>query len=64
MKEQEKKTLTDQKVCPNCGNEFLCSSSGKCWCFEVYVSPERLKFIQDNFDSCLCPECLKTFSKE
>lgn len=64
MNENHLKKLAEQKNCPNCGNDFLCSPSGKCWCFEVYVSPEKLKVIQDNFDSCLCPDCLNKFSKE
>ena len=64
MKESDLKTIIEQKVCPGCGKSFLCSPSGKCWCFEMYVSPIKLKFIEENFDSCLCPECLHKFSNE
>jgi len=31
----DKKLLIAKELCPRCGNEFHCSKSGKCWCFEV-----------------------------
>ena len=64
MKENHLKRTEELKTCPNCGNEFSCSSSGKCWCFEVFISSEKLKKIEENFNSCLCPDCLNKFSND
>jgi hypothetical protein len=31
------KLIEDDK-CPRCGNSFVCSKSGKCWCYEITVT--------------------------
>lgn len=53
----------DLEACPHCGKRFHCSKSGKCWCFEVAVSPEILEEIGKKYDHCLCPSCLKELSE-
>ena len=56
-------TIYDHSVCPRCGKQFQCSKSGKCWCYEVALPVDALEFIEANYDSCLCPECLNEFAK-
>jgi hypothetical protein len=51
----------EQKKCPRCGSSFVCSTSAKCWCFEVEVPPAAMEIIQETWDGCLCPTCLKSF---
>lgn len=56
-----KKTQTtmDNLTCESCGNSFECGAKvGKCWCFEVEVSVEKLDELREEFESCLCQECL------
>ncbi len=52
----------EKKICPRCGSEFLCSASSRCWCYEYEISAENLEIIEDKYDSCLCPDCLKMFT--
>jgi len=52
---------TGLQKCPRCGTLFNCSASGKCWCYEYDVPARDLEIIEEQFDSCLCPDCLKTF---
>ncbi|OYT12621.1 MAG: hypothetical protein B6I19_09435 [Bacteroidetes bacterium 4572_114] len=54
--------MDEPAVCPKCGKGFTCSPAGKCWCNEVLVPPAKLNEIKDKFDSCLCPDCLKSYS--
>lgn len=51
------KLIEDEK-CPRCGAMFTCGKSGKCWCFEVDITPSILDRIDSKYDSCLCPDCL------
>jgi hypothetical protein len=53
----------EQKKCPRCGSAFVCSTSAKCWCFEIEVPPAAMEIIQETWDGCLCPTCLKSFSE-
>jgi len=54
----ERNNLTEPEVCPRCGAEFTCSKSGKCWCFSILVSETVRAFIDNKYESCLCPKCL------
>jgi len=53
----------ETKKCPRCGNEFLCSTSSKCWCYDYDVPVENLEIIEEKYSSCLCPDCLKFYTK-
>lgn len=53
------KLLTEKNKCPGCNQTFDCSTSKKCWCFEVDVSPDKLETIEKKYETCLCPGCLK-----
>jgi ribosomal protein L34E len=59
----EKERPFEQKKCPKCGSTFTCSASAKCWCFEYEVPSETMEMIQDKYQGCLCPDCLKSFAK-
>jgi hypothetical protein len=50
--------ISEFSRCPKCGCEFLCSPSGKCWCYEIFISPNKLNKINEMYDRCLCPTCL------
>jgi len=54
----------EQKKCPRCGNTFVCSTSAKCWCFEIDVPADTMEIIQEKWQGCLCPDCLKSFAKQ
>ena len=60
----KKQILIAKEICPRCGQEFHCSKSGKCWCFEVSLSDETRDAITANYDTCLCPSCLQHFSEK
>lgn len=51
--------LREYEKCPRCGAMFTCGKSGKCWCFEIEVPPSVLENIEKEYNSCLCPSCLK-----
>ncbi|MBK7215299.1 MAG: cysteine-rich CWC family protein [Bacteroidales bacterium] len=53
----------ETKKCPRCGAEFLCSSSSRCWCYEYDIPVEQLETLEREYNSCLCPECLKLYSR-
>ena len=50
--------LVEDDKCPRCGKRFVCSKSGKCWCFEVSVPETVQDEISKKYDTCLCPQCL------
>ncbi|MEI8046658.1 MAG: cysteine-rich CWC family protein [Bacteroidota bacterium] len=61
---KDKERPFEQEKCPRCGHAFVCSTSAKCWCFEYDVKPDTMEMIQETWQGCLCPECLKSFSKQ
>ena len=51
------------KTCPKCGVTFECTTNGgNCWCNQYTISPENLKFLNENFSNCLCESCLKDYA--
>lgn len=55
MNEAANRNLT----CESCKKEFSCdANTGKCWCFEIQIPNESLANLRDNFENCLCEECL------
>lgn len=57
-----KKTQTamDNLTCESCGKSFECGANvGKCWCFEVELDADKLAELRENFEKCLCRECLE-----
>jgi hypothetical protein len=52
------------KVCSKCQVEFECGNQGPgCWCESVVLSDETLTEMRTIADDCLCPNCLRGFSK-
>jgi Cysteine-rich CWC len=46
--------------CPRCDATFGCAiASGRCWCAEITLTPERQAQLATDFDGCLCPTCLR-----
>ncbi len=57
------KPPSDKKVCESCGKEFSCGANvGECWCFAVEVKAETLTKLREDFDNCLCEDCLKNLA--
>jgi len=57
--------ISENAVCESCGEEFFCGASvGKCWCFDVELKAETLTELREDFESCLCWNCLVKTSKE
>lgn len=54
------KQTTDQKIeCASCHTEFSCGAKAEnCWCFEINLSDEKLAKLRDDFENCLCRNCL------
>nr|NQU93323.1 cysteine-rich CWC family protein [Bacteroidota bacterium] len=55
--------VNEPAICPKCGEAFCCSPSGKCWCYEVLIPPDKLNELNDTYNSCLCKDCLMALSK-
>ncbi len=53
-------SVSEKSVCESCGKEFSCGANvGECWCFAVEVKAETLAKLREDFDKCLCQDCLK-----
>jgi hypothetical protein len=61
---KQNKIIMEKEICPRCGREFRCSKSSKCWCYEMDVPVETLESLQQDFESCICPDCLKEFARQ
>ncbi|WP_370467973.1 cysteine-rich CWC family protein [Nitrospira sp. KM1] len=46
------------KVCEVCGGTFECGQYC-CWCGQLAVTTEQMDWIEQAFDDCLCPSCLR-----
>ncbi|CAN5774400.1 MAG: cysteine-rich CWC family protein [Acidobacteria bacterium] len=52
-------TVSEKLCCESCGKEFSCGANvGKCWCFTVELKAEKLAKLGEDFESCLCKNCL------
>ncbi|PZR37624.1 MAG: hypothetical protein DI538_12075 [Azospira oryzae] len=51
----------EPKACPRCQAVFECKvgNVGNCQCQAVQLSDELQKRIQNEFEDCLCADCLK-----
>ncbi|TAE89482.1 MAG: hypothetical protein EAY81_02305 [Bacteroidetes bacterium] len=50
----------ESKVCENCKSEFVCNPQNisHCGCSAIILSPAARQFIRQNYDDCVCPNCL------
>ncbi|MBK7029591.1 MAG: cysteine-rich CWC family protein [Bacteroidales bacterium] len=53
----------EEKKCPRCGKLFVCSASARCWCYEFDIPVDQLEIIERDYNSCVCPDCLKSFAE-
>jgi hypothetical protein len=50
------------KKCSKCGTLFTCHSPQPgCWCEKMQLSIDTLDQLKNNFQDCLCSQCLKSF---
>lgn len=55
-------TVPEKKICESCGEEFSCGAKlGECWCFAVEMKAETLAELKENFNACLCENCLSNY---
>ena len=54
--------LKEKETCPRGGETFDCGKSGKCWCYEMDVPVSVLEKIVQDYEGCLCPDCLQEIS--
>ncbi|MEW6126421.1 MAG: cysteine-rich CWC family protein [Acidobacteriota bacterium] len=57
-------SLRKPMTCQSCGENFICGAGlTGCWCMEVKLdTPTRAKMRQQ-FNDCLCRQCLEGFAK-
>ena len=48
--------------CPRCGKSFICYKDENCWCHDIRVHPKTRESIKQEFQGCLCKECLGFYS--
>lgn len=52
-----------EKECAKCKVIFSCgSANANCWCDAVNLSAYTIKYLEENFNGCLCPACLQLFA--
>jgi hypothetical protein len=49
------------KRCPRCGSLFRCEKEKDCWCEQVPVHRARMIEILEQYNDCICPDCLKKY---
>jgi hypothetical protein len=57
-------SYSNNSKCPACGTSFHCSClegtyPAHCWCYEY----EKVN-LKDEFESCLCPNCITKTSEQ
>ncbi|MEK9629740.1 MAG: cysteine-rich CWC family protein [Nitrospinota bacterium] len=54
-----------RKTCPKCGKQFECEndSPNPCQCDGVPLNKKQLDYIKNNFENCLCLNCLHQLSE-
>ena len=52
------------KKCPRCNKEFECRHSADCWCSKYTLTDNIREFLKNNYENCLCENCLKIIIEE
>lgn len=54
------------QVCPRCHNSFACKAEeiGICQCSAISLSKEQSAFINQQYATCLCINCLHALQQE
>ncbi|MGB0882956.1 MAG: cysteine-rich CWC family protein [Vicingaceae bacterium] len=59
------KSGVKHKKCSKCNADFTCNDSGdSCWCNNHKLTKEQLMFLKDNYENCLCEDCIVLVVKE
>jgi hypothetical protein len=53
-----------EKTCPKCGAGFQCLGEDDCWCESYQILQKDFLRITQNYNDCLCPECLKGYTSD
>lgn len=61
---RKRKNHTERPLkCSKCGKEFTCKPQGECWCGSYELSKNQLKELKENYEDCLCEECLSSIKE-
>lgn len=52
------------KICPRCNKSFECQHSSTCWCSKYELKLNVKKILKDNYNDCLCEDCLRKIIDE
>ncbi|MBS1792241.1 MAG: cysteine-rich CWC family protein [Acidobacteria bacterium] len=56
---------SDLKTCEACGARFRCQAAeGKCWCFDIVLTPQTLTDLKSSYRNCLCETCLRKITQK
>jgi hypothetical protein len=58
--------LHETKYCPRCKQAFECKPGNitQCQCYGIELAEEVKAFIEQQFNDCLCRDCLQYFQQE
>ncbi len=51
-----------EKRCSKCGEPFRCGGLVGCWCRDVELDKGTLAALKEQYDDCLCPDCLRALA--
>jgi len=56
----------ETKICPRCFDTFECKAGSilLCQCNTISLKEEESHYINQQFDDCLCINCMKDLKKE
>ncbi|MGE0562246.1 MAG: cysteine-rich CWC family protein [Flavobacteriales bacterium] len=55
----ENKNKITEKKCSKCGELFGCQNLERgCWCENHQLTTEQLTYLKENYDNCLCENCI------
>lgn len=54
--------MVTKSRCPRCGGFFKCNHERieECHCMTIPLDAAQLEFIEQNYNGCLCHDCLET----
>lgn len=53
------------KLCSKCKSSFKCCNEKMgCWCEDLTIDLKILNELKEQFENCLCPNCLKEYSND
>ena len=62
------KNMTKHEIihCERCGKSMECKANAftKCQCSTVQLTLNETQYVSENYDGCLCGECLLELQKE